>query len=545
MANLNGAQGAKEVYAPAIREVRDADQLSDKLSDRGDYHDHLRNSRQYGTKIDKAEMRRMGKQQELRRDFRALSTLAFTVILQGSWEVLLVASTEALVAGGVAGLFWSYIWTYAGMTFVVLSLAEMASMAPTSGGQYHWVSEFAPPQYQKVLSYFTGWMSCMSWQAGAASGPFLVGTMIQSLVYVNKEEYESTNWQGTLMVWAITFIVYLGNVYGGSAMPVFQNVMLIVHVFGFLAIIVMFWVLAPRNTAEVVFTSFTNGGGWSSMGLALMVGQISAIYACICSDAAAHMSEEIKDAGRTVPRAMVNSYLLSGVLSVVFLVSYLFAIVDIEGAINHETGYPFLYVFQNAFSMEAVNALTSIVICLIFAGTLSYNLSSSRQMWAFARDQGLPYSSWIAKVDPVLEVPKNAVLMTAVLIIILSLINIGSDVAFNAIISLNLVCLMWTYMISVGCVLYRRIYHPALLPKCRWSLGKWGVPINTAALLYSTFAFFWSFWPNETPVTAENFNWAVVMFLATGLIAIVDWYVRARNVYDGPVVTSEGWGKNA
>lgn len=150
--------------------------------------------------------------------------------------MLLVASTEGLIAGGVAGLFWSYIWTYVGMAFVVLSLAEMASMAPTSGGQYHWVSEFAPPQYQKILSYFTGWMSAMSWQAGAASGPFLVGTMIQSLVYVNKEEYEATNWQGTLMVWAITFIVYLGNVYGGSAMPVFQNVMLIVHVFGFLAV---------------------------------------------------------------------------------------------------------------------------------------------------------------------------------------------------------------------------------------------------------------------------------------------------------------------
>jgi choline transport protein len=148
----------------------------------------------------------------------------------------LVASTEGLIAGGVAGLFWSYVWTYAGMTLVVLSLAEMASMAPTSGGQYHWVSEFAPPNYQKLLSYFTGWMSVMSWQAGAASGPFLVGTMIQSLVFVNKESYEATNWQGTMMVWAITFIVYLGNVYGGRAMPVFQNIMLIVHVFGFLAV---------------------------------------------------------------------------------------------------------------------------------------------------------------------------------------------------------------------------------------------------------------------------------------------------------------------
>ena len=79
---------------------------------------------------------------------------------------------------------------------------------------------------------------------------------------------------------------------------------------------------------------------------------------------------------------MIGSYLLSGVLSVLFLVSYLFVIVDIEGAINHPTGYPFLYVFEQAFSMDAVNALTSIVIILIFAGTLSYNLSSSRQVWA-------------------------------------------------------------------------------------------------------------------------------------------------------------------
>jgi amino acid transporter len=89
-----------------------------------------------------------------------------------------------------------------------------------------------------------------------------------------------------------------------------------------------------------------------------------------------------QDAGRTVPTAMIGSYLLSGVLSVIFLISYLFVIVDIEGAVNHPTGYPFLYVFTQAFSMEAVNALTAIVTCLIFAGTLSYNLSSSRQVWA-------------------------------------------------------------------------------------------------------------------------------------------------------------------
>lgn len=97
------------------------------------------------------------------------------------------------------------------------------------------------------------------------------------------------------------------------------------------------------------------------------------------------LTRTLQDAGRTVPRAMVHSYLLSGVLSLIFLISYLFTIVDIEGAINDDTGYPFLFVFRNAFSIAAVNALTAIVIVLIFAGTLSYNLSSSRQMWAVSQ----------------------------------------------------------------------------------------------------------------------------------------------------------------
>jgi hypothetical protein len=30
--------------------------------------------------------------------------------------------------------------------------------APTSGGQYHWVSEFAPRRFQRLMSYMTGWV---------------------------------------------------------------------------------------------------------------------------------------------------------------------------------------------------------------------------------------------------------------------------------------------------------------------------------------------------------------------------------------------------
>jgi hypothetical protein len=33
-----------------------------------------------------------------------------------------------MIDGGLAGLFWSYVWNFIGFSFVVLSLAEMSSM---------------------------------------------------------------------------------------------------------------------------------------------------------------------------------------------------------------------------------------------------------------------------------------------------------------------------------------------------------------------------------------------------------------------------------
>ncbi|KAF2003153.1 amino acid permease 2 [Amniculicola lignicola CBS 123094] len=520
-----------QTYAPS----RSSQAVDEEGGD--EYHDNIKGH----TKNDRVDMQRMGKVQELRRNYRPLSALAFTVIIQGTWEVLMTATYQGLVDGGPAGLIWSYIWTFIGASFIVASLAEMASMAPTAGGQYHWVSEFAPPAWQKELSYFTGWMSTLSWQAGTASGPFLVGTLIQACATVMYPEYVPTNWQGTLMVIAVTILVWVLNLWGAKLMPLFQNFMLVVHVFGFLAIIIVLWVLSPRASAKVTFTGFRNDGGWSSMGLSLMVGQISAIYACICSDAAAHMSEEIKDAGKTVPRAIIGSYLLNGLLGLVFLISYAFMITDVDAALDDASGYPHIWVFAQAVSAGGVVALNAIPTVLIFAGTLSFNLSTSRQTWAFARDKGLPFSGWLGKVSPSLHIPANAVTFTCLFTIVLSLINIGSDVAFNAIISLNVVSLMITYSISIGSVLHRRIVHPELLPRCRWSLGKWGVPINICGFLYSLHAFFWCFWPNTTAKDLESFNWAVVMFVGVSILCAVDYLFRGRKNYKGPVVLIEGW----
>ena len=254
---------------------------------------------------------------------------------------------------------------------------------------------------------------------------------------------------------------------------------------------------------------------------------------CVGSDATAHMSEEVRDAGRYVPISLFWSYIGNGAMAIILLITYLFSIDSIENALDDPSGYPFIYVFKSAVSTSGVNALTILVLILIIAANISFNASTARQTFAFARDNGLPFSKWLSKVRN--EVPANAIAVTCLITMLLSLINIGSEVAFNAIISLQVVALFSTYAVSISCVLYRRIRHPELIPTARWSLGKWGVPINVIGLLYSTFSFFWAFWPNEIPVTLENFNWSVVLFVGVFVLSLVMYMIQGRKVYKGPV----------
>ena len=117
-----------------IVEVSKSNSIDDEIGTNG--------SKFGNTRYDEKDMNRMGRRQELVRNYRPLSALSFTVILQATWEFLLMSNTQGLTDGGPAGLFWTYIWTFFGFGIVMISLAEMASMSPISGGQYQWYDAF-------------------------------------------------------------------------------------------------------------------------------------------------------------------------------------------------------------------------------------------------------------------------------------------------------------------------------------------------------------------------------------------------------------------
>jgi choline transport protein len=63
------------------------------------------------------------------------------------------------------------------------------------------------------------------------------------------------------------------------------------------------------------------------------------------------------------------------------------------------TAYPYIQIFYNVTgSLPATNAMTALILILGFFGNVTVMAGSSRQLFAFARDEGMPFSRWISKV---------------------------------------------------------------------------------------------------------------------------------------------------
>lgn len=492
-------------------------------------------SEKKGTPDDQKDMHRMGKMQEMRRNFRFVSIFGYSMILMATWETGLTTLGLPLLNGGTGGAIFVYIATALGMCFVITSMAEMASMAPTSGGQYHWVSEFAPREHQKFLSYLVGWLCVLGWQTGIPSIGYLAGTQIQGLIILNNPNYVPERWHGTLLVIAVASYSIIFNTVLARRLPLIEGIVLILHLFGFFAILIVLWVLAPRSKASDVFGQFQDNAGWGSVGLSCLVGMLAPIFSLLGSDAATHMSEELRDASYTLPRAMLWTAASNSVLGLIMIITLCFCLGDVQTIINTPTGYPFIQVFYNATgSNVATSVLTSITIVMSIFGCVNNVATSSRQLFAFARDHGVPFGDFLAYVRPGWDIPLNSVLVSFVIAVLLSLINIGSTVAFNSIASLGTCALLSSYIISCSCMFVKRWRKEPLLPS-RFSLGKYGLAINAISVIYLWVALVFSFFPVAPRPTPSLMNWNILIYGVTIIFSLAYFMFRGRHQYVGPV----------
>ncbi|GFF51259.1 choline transport protein [Aspergillus lentulus] len=360
--------------------------------------------------------------------------------------------------------------------------------------------------------------------------------MMVGVVAINyPETYTYERWHVTLLVIAVALVALLFNTLLAQKLPLIEGIILVIHCFGFFGILIPLWVLSPRPAASDVFGSIEDRGGWGNNGLACLVGLVGPIYALIGPDSAVHMSEEIRDASRVLPLGMIWTLILNGSTGFVMIVTLAFCVGDIDHVLESQTGFAFIQVFLNSTgSVGAATGMTVVIMAMQFCAAISNVATTSRQVYAFARDKGLPFSDFLSKVNPTFTVPLNALCVSLVIVSLLSLINIGSSVAFNAIMSLGTAALLSSYIISITCVRLRR-WRNQPLPPARWSMGRFTPFVDTVSILVLIIIWVFSFFPLTEKVNPTSMNWSVAIFGGVILLSLVYYQLHAKTVYKGPV----------
>lgn len=137
-------------------------------------------------------------------------------------------------------------------------------------------------------------------------------------------------------------------------------------------------------------------------------------------------------------------------------------------------------------------------------------------------------------MNPHYRIPIRAISLVSAVVVLLSLINIGSTTALNAILSISTWALYLSYLIPITLLVIKRLrkQHIGFGP---FQLGRFGLWINLYAMIYGVFICIFLPFPPQRPVTAKNMNYASPVLGGCILFGLVDWYVRGRKKFVGPL----------
>ena len=136
-----------------------------------------------------------------------------------------------------------------------------------------------------------------------------------------------------------------------------------------------------------------------------------------------------------------------GIVTVIpWTLAFMFLATDLTAVAN--SALPILTVYYQAMNSHAGTVFFTCWLLFVYFGALfSCVATSGRLAWAFARDNGLPYSTIFRKVHPTLQVPANATMACTGFCLVYSLIHVASTTAFNSFISMSILSLNVTYTI--------------------------------------------------------------------------------------------------
>lgn len=195
-----------------------------------------------------------------KKDMGWLSILAAGFNVNNSW--LVIAATMSIsLSYGPMNTVWGLLAITPIYFCIALTLAELVSAYPTTGGQYHWAYLMAPSKINKPVvssesrnafmarlpmmhyqnkafstnssslqSYYCGFVSWLSWIGMSSSSASAVIFCVYALIMNANPSFAPKGWHSFLIFQANNLLSLLANIFGKKLLPKYYSFGCMLHI---------------------------------------------------------------------------------------------------------------------------------------------------------------------------------------------------------------------------------------------------------------------------------------------------------------------------
>jgi len=487
-------------------------------------------------RADDAKLAELGYRSEFRREFSRFETVAFAISIMGVVASVTSTFSFGLFNGGHVGLVFGWLIPCCFVAFVALSMAEMASSMPTSAGLYYFSAKMAPPKYAPLASWITGWANVTGQVTLVCGIDYTCAQMITTAIAVNTDGNVIISNGATFGI--LLAIVFSHGIVCSAGTKILARLNLF-YVFLNLgttvAAIISLLVLSDgkRSSTADAFTLFENNSGWTNNGWAFMLAFTSPMWTLTGYDSAAHISEETANAARAAPLAILVSVAFTSIMGWLLLISISFAMPSVSDILGTDLPLQLGQVFLNVLGKRGMLAIWSMIIVVQYVTGAAQVVDASRVVFAFARDNALPGSRFLKKINRHTQTPVNAVWFVAIIASICGVLGF-SGTALTSLAGASVIGLYTSYAapIFLRITTGRSTFIPG-----PFSLGRWAVPVGAIAVTWVAYIVVLLFFPPGQTTTAQGMNYSVVIIMGVFIFASLTWVLSARHWFIGPVRT--------
>src|SRR5215469_10889940 len=447
----------------------------------------------------------------------------------------------------------AYVWLtwlpVAGMLLVALVFGELASHYPIAGALY----QYSKYNVGRRYGWFVGWFYGVALLVTVAS----VDTGVVAYVCALMQNWFNWRLNPTSHVVILTITVILLaiqtglNITGAKVMGRVAQVGVYVEILGTVGIAIVLAIHGFHHGLGYLFTTqgvqhaATNPLSLNFNGSylgALVIAVLAPVYIFYGFESAGDISEETKDAGRQVPRAMRHALIWGGVASFILTGALLLAMPakDPVSATVNGGGVTFI-LGQLPSGLQDV--LLLLIIFAFFSCGTSVQGAGSRLMFSYARDGALPGAKWISTVHPRFKTPVNA-LLSGALVTVLFILLVFPNPTHNikiwfitypaktnvlvSLISFGVSGIYLSFLLTViGAIVARA---RGWIPAGKFRLGRWAWPVLIVAAAYLLLMLVNVIAPTglTSPRGYFNLDWITLLVMFVVAVVGVIFFVLAK-----------------